>query len=122
MEGLIATGKVPEGGFESMQRVTIEDVMVALKINSSTFISESMYKWFIRLLFAVMYVFSVQGRQLGLSTLLYGSHQALIEHQMVQTNKLKTRAKHGYQNVVIDREYGLKLLIIYMQYVRTKVL
>lgn len=111
--------KIPAGGLEELRTAVLHEVPWALAVRRSC-IDDASYRRYMRVLFAALYVFSVNGRQSAVIDMKYGQAQELIEQGFATSTKFKTHSKYGYQPVTLG-EVSYKLVQHYIAVVRPQV-
>lgn len=111
--------KIPAGGLPVLRAAVLSELPWALGVRSAC-IDDSAYRRFMRVLFAAVYVFSVNGRQSAVVDMKYGQASELVTEGFATSRKFKTHSKYGYQPVTLG-EVSHKLLQHYVTVVRPQV-
>ena len=122
LEYKVNTLQVPAKGLQDL-RECIQVSMESLKYNcndGNVYFDKEIYLDYMGLLYASLYVFSVQGRISGIEDVKYGQAEELMKYGQILTDKFKTYSKFTYQPVTISST-SLKLLQIYLTIFRSKI-
>jgi hypothetical protein len=123
MPSMIADNQMPAGGLAELQDAVRSELnwAQALVAECSKLLMKDQYDFFLGLLFASMYVLSVQGRPSGILSLSLGQGKELLLKGAVTSKVFKTRAKYGYQPVMVD-DVSARLLTFYIETLRKRIL
>lgn len=113
------TLQVPSRGLQDL-RECIQNSIKSLQYScndGNIYFDKLMYLEYMGLLYASLYVFSVQGRTSGLEDVKYGQVEELMKNGQVLTDKFKTYSKFTYQPVTLSST-SLQLLKIYLKVFR----
>jgi hypothetical protein len=117
LEMSIANRRLPVGGIKSLMRCVKNDIATAKEDYCNGSIDKFGYKHFMELLFASLYVFSVNGRCGGIEDMKYHQGEQLINHGFAMSRVFKTQATYGYQPVIISKR-SKTILKIYLHHIR----
>lgn len=115
IEAAIWERRIPHGGLPTLQNIVRKEMEVVK--NLKVFADAETYINFMQLMFASLYVFSVQGRVSGIADLKYGQRIQLQEQSYAMTDKFKTFSTFGYQAVTLAEE-SRQLFDIYINKIR----
>jgi hypothetical protein len=118
----VNTLQVPARGLEELRECiqnSIKNLQYSCR-DGNMYFDKDMYKDYMGLLYASLYVFSVQGRISGIEDVKYGQAEELMKHGQVLSDKFKTYSKFTYQPVTLSST-SLKLLEIYLMVFRPKI-
>jgi hypothetical protein len=105
MEVIVSHRRMPAGGLKSLMQCTFNDINVANEIMDNVHaINKDSFQTFMSILFSLMYVGAPQGRVGGLASLNYKHRDGLITKGYTLAKEFKTRAKYGYQPVLLPPE------------------
>jgi len=111
--------RMPAGGLCELQGRVDAQIDWAKEITKQR-MSKEEYKAFMELMYAALYVHSVQGRQSGVMDMKYKQAAELLVRGYSNSSKFKTCAKWKYQPVTLSETTYL-LLQLYVQRVRPQV-
>lgn len=111
--------RMPAGGLAQLQAAVEARMTWALNMCTDN-IDKQTYSTFMCLLYAALYVFSVQGRQSGVMDMTYRQGFELLRRGYSNSAQFKTAAKWQLQPVTLS-ELAMKLLALYLQHIRPQV-
>jgi hypothetical protein len=116
--------KLPAGGLEALRKVVIDESNKTLAqfsnydFNNNIYIDKSIYNKFMGLLYASLYVFSVQGRLSAIESLKMEHCPQLLSEGLVLSDKFKTKSKFLFQPITVS-SISKKLIEIYINHFRS---
>ena len=116
MDSKVRERRMPSGGLIELQRSVDGRIPWALSLKNE-YVNEEDFKLFMGLLYAALYVYSVQGRISGVMDLTIHQAQDLLTSGYVTTDQFKTNDKWGLQPVTIS-VHALQLLELYLEFLR----
>ncbi len=116
MDTKVRERRMPGGGLVELQRAVDGRIRWAMSLKNE-YIDEDEYKLFMGLLYAALYVYSVQGRISGIMDLTFDQAQELLTSGYVTTDQFKTNDKWGLQPVTLSVR-ALELLELYLEFLR----
>lgn len=108
--------RMPAGGLAQLQAAVEARMTWALNMCSEN-IDKQTFKTFMCLLYAALYVFSVQGRQSGVMDMTYQQGWELLRRGYSTSTQFKTASKWQLQPVTLS-EVSMRLLSLYLQHIR----
>jgi hypothetical protein len=118
--------KLPEGtsSLEQLQNLQIhlQDQVPLINRIMNLFMNENVisqkdYVLFMRILYASLYIFTVQGRIGGVESVLYKDGHALLNDNYALTNKFKTQSTFGKQPILLG-DLSKELFSLYFHHLR----
>jgi hypothetical protein len=116
MDTKVRERRMPSGGLAELQRAVDGRIRWAMSLKNE-YVGEEDYKMFMGLLYAALYVYSVQGRISGVMDLTIHQAHELLTSGYVTTDQFKTNDKWGLQPVTLSVR-ALQLLELYLEFLR----
>ena len=123
-EAMLTDGRLPTGGIAELEAYVnqrmpwLHQLERNLEIYGSKYLTATIYRQFLELLFAAMYVFSPQGRPQAISKLTCSQYNELINEDCTLSREFKTRASGlGYQPVLLSQE-AKTIICVYAKHIR----
>ena len=119
MASKVRDRRMPAGGLQQLQAAVDAKLDWAKNLCNKR-ASKEEYKTFMSLLYAALYVYSVQGRQSGVMDMKYKQAAELLRNGYSNSTKFKTAAKWKYQPVTLSTTTSF-LLKAYQEFLRPQV-
>lgn len=116
MASKVKDRRMPPGGLAQLQAVVEARMTWALNTYTEN-IDKQTFTSFMCLLYAALYVFSVQGRQSGVMDMTYQQGWELLRRGYSNSTQFKTASKWQLQPVTLS-ELSMKLLAMYLRHIR----
>jgi hypothetical protein len=119
LAALVRDRRMPAGGLPELQSRVDAQIQWAENLSMKR-VNKDEYEAFMELMYAALYVYSVQGRQSGVMDMKYKQAAELLARGYSNSSKFKTAAKWKYQPVTLSATTYL-LLQAYVTRVRPQV-
>ena len=119
LAALVRDRRMPAGGLPELQSRIDAQIQWAENLSMKR-VNKDEYEAFMELMYAALYVYSVQGRQSGVMDMKYKQAAELLARGYSNSSKFKTAAKWKYQPVTLSATTYL-LLQVYVTRVRPQV-
>jgi hypothetical protein len=108
----------PDFGYDLLKDAVHDGLAWAIKLTSADVSIRKIYNQFMGILFASMYILSVNGRLGGILDVKFWQGESLLTNGHALTRNFKTCATYTYQPVIIDEKVAAQLLHLYINVIR----